>query len=171
MSVCARLLWEVVRRRNSYRAELLFTGAPPFFLYFAVLAKLLRRVRLTYRITDFYPEVLIAEFGDRHPLLSLLRRMTWLLRRQVDRFEVLGLDQHRMLIDGGIAADRIVLRRDISPVTVTGAEPPAAASARTRRIAKSCSIRAIAAWPTRSRPSSPALPDTTATAAAVSAYG
>ncbi len=125
MSVCARLLWEVVRRRNSYRAELLFTGAPPFFLYFAVLAKLIRRVRLTYRITDFYPEVLIAEFGDRHPALSLLRRATWLLRRRVDRFEVLGLDQRRMLIDGGIGADRIVLRRDASPVTVTGTEPPA----------------------------------------------
>ncbi len=125
LSVCARLLWEVVRRRDSYRAELLFTGAPPFFLYFAVLAKLIRRVRLTYRITDFYPEVLIAEFGDRHPVLSLLRRATWLLRRQVDRFEALGLDQRRMLIDGGIGADRIVLRRDTSPVAVTGTEPPA----------------------------------------------
>jgi hypothetical protein len=122
-AVCARLLWEVVRRRDSYKAELLFTGAPPFFLYFAVLAKLLRRVRLTYRITDFYPEVLIAEFGDRHRLLSLLQRTTWVLRRLVDRFEVLGLDQHRLLIAGGIGADRITIRRDISPVVVTGSEP------------------------------------------------
>jgi hypothetical protein len=126
LSVCARLLWEVVRRRDSYKAELLFTGAPPFFLYFAVLAKLIRRVRLTYRITDFYPEVLIAEFGDRHPVLSLLRRATWLLRRRVDRFEALGADQRRMLIDGGIGADRIVVRRDASPVVVTGTEPAAA---------------------------------------------
>ena len=109
---------------TSYKAELLFTGAPPFFLYFAVLAKLIRRVRLTYRITDFYPEVLIAEFGGRHRFLSLLQRTTWLLRRQaVDRFEVLGLDQRRLLIEGGIGADRIRVRRDISPVVVTGSEP------------------------------------------------
>src|SRR3954462_15225572 len=91
-------------------------------LYFAIMAKLLRRVRLTYRITDFYPEVLIAEFGDRRHLLALLQWTTWLLRRLVDRFEVLGLDQHRLLIAGGIGADRITLRRDISPVVVTGGE-------------------------------------------------
>jgi hypothetical protein len=125
LSVGARLLWEVVRRRDSYRAELLFTGAPPFFLYFAVLAKLIRRARLTYRITDFYPEVLIAEFGGRHPFLLLLQQATWLLRRRaVDRFEVLGLDQRRRLIDGAIGADRITVRRDTSPVLVTGSEAP-----------------------------------------------
>lgn len=127
LSVCARLLWEVVRRRDSYRAELLFTGAPPFFLYFAVVAKLIRRARLVYRITDFYPEVLIAEFGGRHPLLSMLQRTSWFLRRQaVDRFEVLGLDQRRRLIEGGIGADRITVRRDTSPVVVTEGEtkPP-----------------------------------------------
>ena len=93
-------------------------------MYFAVLAKLLRRTRLTYRITDFYPEVLIAEFGEAHPLLSLLQRATWLLRRRaVDRFEVLGLDQRRRLIEGGIGADRITLRRDASPVVVSASEP------------------------------------------------
>src|SRR3954451_14087188 len=119
--VCMRLTWEVVRRHASYRAELLFTGAPPFFLYFAVLAKLIRRVRLICRITDFYPEVLIAEFGGRHCFLALLQRTTWLLRRQaVDRFEVLGFDQRRLLIDGGIRADRIRVRRDTSPVVLTG---------------------------------------------------
>ncbi len=124
LRVCTRLLWEVVRRREAYKAELLFTGAPPFFLYFAVLAKLIRRVRLTYRITDFYPEVLIAEFGGRHRFLALLQRTTWLLRRQaVDRFEVLGFDQRRLLIDGGIGADRIRVRRDTSPVVLTGSEP------------------------------------------------
>ena len=36
---------------------------------------------------------------------------------------MLGLDQHRLLIAGGIGADRIALRRDISPVVVTGNEP------------------------------------------------
>ena len=124
LRVCMRLTWEVVRRHASYRAELLFTGAPPFFLYFAVLAKLIRGVRLIYRITDFYPEVLIAEFGGRHCFLSLLQKATWLLRRQaVDRFEVLGFDQRRLLIEGGIGADCVTVRRDISPVVVTGSEP------------------------------------------------
>jgi hypothetical protein len=123
LGVCARLVWEVVRRRTSYKAELLFTGAPPFFLYFAIAAKLVRRVRLTYRITDFYPEALIAAFGGRHPFLLLLQWGTWLLRRHVvDRFEVLGLDQHRLLVEGGIDANRITLRRDTSPVTITGSE-------------------------------------------------
>jgi hypothetical protein len=126
LRVGMRLIWEVVRRRASYKAELLFTGAPPFFLYFAIMAKLLRRVRLTYRITDFYPEALIAAFGSRHPFLPLLHRATWLLRRHVvDRFEVLGLDQRRLLVAGGIDADRITLRRDASPITITGSEPAA----------------------------------------------
>jgi hypothetical protein len=124
LSVCARLFCEIARRRDSYKAELLFTGAPPFFLYFAVAAKLVRRVRLTYRITDFYPEVLIAEFGGGHTVLTFLQRATWMLRRRVDRFEALGLDQRRRLIDGGIDADRIVVRPYRSPVAVTGDEPP-----------------------------------------------
>jgi hypothetical protein len=124
LSVCARLFLEVVRRRDSYGAELLFTGAPPFFLYFAVAVKFLRRVRLTYRITDFYPEALIAEFGGRYPFLAFLQRATWVLRRQVDRFEALGLDQRQRLLDGGIRAERIVVRRDPSPVLVTGNEAP-----------------------------------------------
>src|SRR5205823_5268054 len=71
-----RLVWQVVRDPRSRRAEVLFTGAPPFMLHFIVLAKLLRRVRLTYRVTDFYPEVLIAELGPRRWLRALLR-LTW----------------------------------------------------------------------------------------------
>ena len=120
----ARLLWEVIRRPELRGADLLFTGAPPFFLYFALLAKIIRRVRLIYRITDFYPEVVIADRGNRSPLLALLQRLTWLMRRRVDMFEVLGEDQRRILLEHGIPSERIVLKRDTSPVVISGREPP-----------------------------------------------
>src|SRR6185369_16317908 len=57
----ARLLCACLRDPRSRRAELLFTGSPPFMLYFAVLAKLARRTTLIYRISDFHPEAMIAE--------------------------------------------------------------------------------------------------------------
>jgi hypothetical protein len=120
-----RLLWEVVRRREASGTDLLFTGAPPFFLYFALLAKLLRRMRLTYRITDFYPEVMIAASDRPSRALIWLQRITWWARRRIDHFEALGLDQKRLLLAGGISPDRIAVKPDISPVTFTGRERPA----------------------------------------------
>jgi hypothetical protein len=48
---------------------------------------MIRNARLVYRITDFYPEVLIAELGRRQWLVAI-ERLTWLLRRKVDAFEV-----------------------------------------------------------------------------------
>jgi glycosyl transferase family 4 len=120
----SRLLWEIVRRPESRGADLLFTGSPPFFLYFAVLAKFIRRVRLIYRITDFYPEVIIADRGSPSPLWSLLQRLTWLMRRRVDMFEVLGEDQRRILLEHGIARERIALKRYTSPVVFSGRESP-----------------------------------------------
>src|SRR5206468_3369941 len=110
-----RLVLEVIRDPRSRRAELIFTGAPPFMLFFAFLVKVTRRARLVYRITDFYPEVLIAELGRRRWLLAI-ERLTWLLRRRVDRFEVLGEDQRLILLAGGVAPDRITLKRDDCPV-------------------------------------------------------
>lgn len=121
----ARLLREIVIRRDCKGADLLFTGSPPFFLYFAILAKILRRVRLIYRITDFYPEVLIADRAERSRFLELLQRLTWFLRRRVDLFEVLGEDQRRVLVEHGIPAERITVKRDRAPVAVTGREVPA----------------------------------------------
>jgi hypothetical protein len=121
----ARLLREIVIRRDCKGAELLFTGSPPFFLYFAILAKILRRVRLIYRITDFYPEVLIADRADKSLSLELLQCLTWFLRRRVDLFEVLGEDQRRVLVEHGIPTERITLKRDRAPVRITGQEVPA----------------------------------------------
>jgi hypothetical protein len=117
-----RLMREVLTHREAQNAELLFTGSPPFMLYFAFLAKILRRTRLTYRITDFFPEVIIASSGKRSVPLSIIQQMTWLFRRQVDTFEVLGEDQRRLLLQGGIRPERIRLKRDVSPVAVVGNE-------------------------------------------------
>jgi hypothetical protein len=118
-----RLVYEIIRDSRSSRAELIFTGAPPFMLLFVMLAKIIRHSRLVYRITDFYPEVLIAELG-RRPWLVAIGRLIWFLRRKVDAFEVLGDDQRAILIAGGIAPDRIYLKRDVSPTEIRGDELP-----------------------------------------------
>ena len=98
--------------------EVLFTGSPPFFLHWIVPANLLLRKRLVYRITDFHPECLIAELGQRPLWLQLFLYWTLFLRRRVHQFEVLGEDQRRRLLEIGIQPERIVLRRDESPVAI-----------------------------------------------------
>lgn len=98
--------------------ELMFTGSPPFLLHFVAPLNLLLRRKLTYRITDFFPEVLIAELGRTPWYLGALLWLTVFWRRRVDRIEVLGEDQRRRLLEMGIPAERIVLRRDISPLEV-----------------------------------------------------
>jgi hypothetical protein len=128
------LLWRA--RRWLLRAdEVLITGSPPFLLHcVAPLAALLRK-RLTYRITDFHPECLIAEVSEsgvsagappgRVPRwLRAFHRLTLALRRRVDRFEVLGEDQRRRLLAQGIPAARIVLKRDPPPVAIAAGTAP-----------------------------------------------
>jgi hypothetical protein len=94
-------------------------------LFFAVWLKWLLGARLIYRITDFYPEVVIAALAKPNSLLRLLAQMTWWLRRQIDAFEALGNDQRRLLTAGGIATGRITVVRDQSPIEVLGSEAPA----------------------------------------------
>jgi hypothetical protein len=120
-----RLLWRL--RRDLARAgEVLFTGSPPFLIHLLVPLNLLLRRRLTYRITDFHPECLIAELG-RAPLpLRLFYRWTLFLRRRVQGFEVLGEDQRRRLLAIGIRTERIVLKRDPSPVDLPPGTRPLA---------------------------------------------
>jgi hypothetical protein len=104
--------------------EIVFTGSPPFLVHLLVpLAGLLRR-RLTYRISDFHPECLIAELGRTPRALALLARWTNFLRRRVDRFEVLGEDQRRRLEAIGVRPERIELVRDDSPVAIDGTVEP-----------------------------------------------
>ena len=129
----ARALWTlrtnlgIVRavRRELWRAdEIVLTGSPPFMLHLLAPLNLLLHKRLTYRITDFHPECLMAERGRPSPALRLFYRWTVFLRRRVHRFEVLGEDQRARLLEIGIRPERIVLKRDPSPVAIPpGTEP------------------------------------------------
>ncbi|HVT58085.1 MAG TPA: hypothetical protein VHR45_06775 [Thermoanaerobaculia bacterium] len=114
------LLWRV--RGALLRAdEILITGSPPFLLHLVTPLKALLRKRLVYRITDFHPECLMAELGELGRVPGSLRafyRLTVALRRRVDRFEVLGEDQRERLLAQGIPGERIVLKRDPSPVEI-----------------------------------------------------
>jgi hypothetical protein len=114
-----RLIRAVMGNPASHNADVLFTGAPPFMLFFALALKVLRKAHLTYRITDFYPEVIIADRGEPTLVLRLLEQLTWFLRRQVNTFEALGEDQRQILIRGGIPAPRISVKRDRSPTTTS----------------------------------------------------
>jgi hypothetical protein len=119
------LVWRL-RREIARADEVLFTGSPPFLIHLLVPLNLFLRRRLTYRITDFHPECLMAELGRvPSPLpLRLFHRLTVALRRRVHRFEVLGEDQRQKLLEIGIARQRIVLKRDPSPVEIPpGTEP------------------------------------------------
>lgn len=69
-----RALWTVVANtklitpacRDLRRAdEVLFAGSPPFLVHWLVPLNLFPRRRLTYRITDFHPEVLTATSSAR----------------------------------------------------------------------------------------------------------
>jgi hypothetical protein len=122
----AALLWRL-RREIRAADEVLFTGSPPFLIHLLVPANLLLRKRLTYRITDFHPECLIAEIAEKGRVPAPLRafhRLTVRLRRGVHRFEVLGEDQRQRLLEIGIPGERIALQRDPSPVAIPAdAEP------------------------------------------------
>jgi hypothetical protein len=124
----ARLIWTVVSNILLLRAAfaamrgsdaILFTGSPPLMVHFIAPLNLLLRKRLIYRITDFHPECLIAERESSGLILRLLLRLTQFWRRRVDTFEVLGIDQARRLEDCGIAAGRMRLKPDPSPVSFT----------------------------------------------------
>src|SRR5947209_15119484 len=123
------LVWTL--RREIRRAdEVLFTGSPPFLIHLLGPLNLLLRKRLTYRITDFHPECLMAEREHASAALRLFHRWTVALRRRVvDRFEVLGEDQRQRLLAIGIDPERIMLKRDPSPVAIPPGtaplEPPA----------------------------------------------
>jgi len=120
-----RIVWTVVSNLLLIRAafsairqahSVLFTGSPPLMLHFVAPLNVIMRKRLVYRITDFHPECLIAERGQAGFLPNVLLRLTRFWRRQVDMFEVLGLDQARRLAEIGIPEERICLKRDPSPV-------------------------------------------------------
>src|SRR5204862_890698 len=78
-----RLIWTVVSNLALLRAAfgamrradaILFTGSPPLMIHFISPLNFMLRKQLIYRITDFHPECLIAERGDRRSILRLLLR-------------------------------------------------------------------------------------------------
>ena len=120
-----RLLWRL-RRQIARCDEIVFTGSPPFLLHFLVPLNLFLRKKLTYRITDFHPECLMAQLGRTPWPLTVFYRLTITWRHKVHRFEALGEDQRRRLLDMGIPEYRIVIKRDPSPVHIGPKTKPAA---------------------------------------------
>lgn len=99
--------------------EVVFTGSPPFLLHLLAPLNVVLRKNLVYRITDFFPECLMAEYSRPPLILRLIHRLTLFWRRRVTVLEVLGEDQKRRLLDSGIPSERIRLRRYRSPVAIT----------------------------------------------------
>jgi len=118
-----RLAW-TARRAMRDADEVLFTGSPPLLLHWIVPLNRLYRRRLTYRISDFHPECLIAELGREPLALRLLRWRTHRLRQRVDRVEDLGEDQKRRLVEQGVPAERVTIRRSGTPVEITPETAP-----------------------------------------------
>ena len=129
----ARLRWSLAAnfalvrkgwRRLREADQIRFTGSPPFLLFFVAAANLLLRKRLVYRITDFYPEVIAAAMRRPHWRLRLLETLTDFVRRRVHLYEAIGVDMQARLLAKGIARERIVLRRDRSPVAIDSGTRP-----------------------------------------------
>lgn len=107
--------------------EVRFTGSPPYLLHFVMPLSLLLRLRTRYRITDFHPECMMALLERPSLPLRVLSAVTAFWRRRVDVIEVLGNDQARRLRKSGVPPDRMLLRRDPSPVRFDQELAPAAA--------------------------------------------
>jgi hypothetical protein len=106
--------WPQLRRCEVIR----FSGAPPFMLHVVSAANVILRKRLVYRMTDFYPECITAALGPEPVPLKAVRILTYWLRRRVDQFEVLGLDMKQRVVECGVDPERVVLRRDRSPIEI-----------------------------------------------------
>jgi hypothetical protein len=126
-SLVRRLLWTASVNATLFRRlvlkfrradEIIFTGSPPFMVHWvAPLGRLLRKT-VVYRITDFYPECIMAASRRPSLLLRLLLAVTVFWRKRVSVLEVLGEDQRERLREAGIPADRTRLKRDPSPVVI-----------------------------------------------------
>ncbi|MEO8002496.1 MAG: hypothetical protein ABI644_11525 [Arenimonas sp.] len=108
------------RREFLAADEIRFTGSPPYLIHFVMPLAFLFRKKTRYRITDFHPECLMATY-EKVPLwMKFLHRITLFWRRRVSVIEVLGEDQKRHIMAAGIAADRVELLRDPSPISFDG---------------------------------------------------
>jgi hypothetical protein len=120
----ARLIVAVGKAQSGrVPTEIMVTGSPPFLSQALILANMLWRRSLTYRITDFYPETAIAS-GRMRAMRRLLPLFMW-MRARADRIEVLGEDQRRRLIEGGVPFGKLALVRDTTPISISPDAPPA----------------------------------------------
>jgi hypothetical protein len=110
------------RRELIAADEIRFTGSPPYLIHFVMPLAFLCRKKTRYRITDFHPECLMATYEKVPFWMKCLHRLTLVWRRQVSVIEVLGEDQRRHVMAAGIAADRVELLRDPSPIRFNGDE-------------------------------------------------
>jgi hypothetical protein len=118
------LLAEVAKaQKGPDNVEILVTGSPPFLSQMLVLANFAWRRPLTYRITDFYPETALAS-GHAPFLRRFLPVFQW-VRRRVPTIEILGEDQGRRLIEGGVPASHLRLARDTTPIEIHPDTPAA----------------------------------------------
>ncbi|MCW5713908.1 MAG: hypothetical protein KIT43_05280 [Bauldia sp.] len=115
-----------MREKHRGNWQVVVTGSPPFLSYLVLFLNWLAwRERVTYRITDFYPETAIA--SGRADWLRLAGPPVRFLRRRAAGIEALGVDQARRLAAKGVPEDRITIVRDVSPVddwAVAPAERP-----------------------------------------------
>lgn len=119
MSINLRLIWAThLALRGRDKGDLVVTGSPPFLSSLMILInRLVWRQRLIYRITDFYPETVLA--SGQAAWLRYLAPVFKSIRNMADEIEVLGRDQQRRLLEDGIPSDKIKLVRDGSPVEIT----------------------------------------------------
>lgn len=124
-SLIARAFWTLsanfcllaaARRAIKAADEVIFTGSPPYLLHFIAPANLIWRRRLVYRITDFHPECLMAEYAKPPVWLRAVYRMTLFWRRRVTQFEAIGEDQKDRLRQIGVSKQRMRLVRDPAPI-------------------------------------------------------
>lgn len=118
LNMNARLLLATGRAlKTRPGGDILVTGSPPFLSTLAILlnATIWRR-RLIYRITDFYPETVLA--AGRASWLRWLKPLFKAVRKRADVIEILGEDQRRRLVADGVDESRIRLARDEAPVPI-----------------------------------------------------
>jgi hypothetical protein len=110
--------------RPKHDCEIVVTGSPPFFSYIVIVwSKFVRRRRITYRITDFYPETALAT--GKMPWLRASAPLLHWLRRRADRIEALSDCQRRRLAQSGVDASRVEVVRDGAPVSFSEDTKPA----------------------------------------------
>lgn len=110
--------------RGLAECEIKVTGSPPFFSYCIIAwARLKRGRRVTYRITDFYPETVIASGKARW--LAIVAPIFHALRKRADRIEALSECQRRRLAEGGVDPAKVEVVRDDSPVSFSADTQPA----------------------------------------------